>query len=601
MSLDSARSGGDSSKRSLADSPASKSSSSSNSKRSKTNSKEKALGMAWGANSVSSSRSSSRSSPFSDFGSYMLEKTRKLRQQFDAEASNSSDSSSKTPLFHGVSIFIDGFTIPSNQELRSYMLMYGGRFENYFSRSRVTHIICSNLPDSKRKNLRSFSAGLPVVKPAWILDSVFANRLLDWVPYQLDQLCGNQPPVSAFFSSKRSSMVQDTLEVAGRQLNMDRSFKGGASNYVDLPELHESLVVTEQDALIVRDRHVNADSSRQVGTGMNDEFSDMLDCISVTSNGNPQNGSQNCDIEEPTGSKSSDVRMEVPGNSDTECETTLASRLQLTPEKLHGSVGTHGADNKNPTASSSGVIGLFNQCHSTLGDPNFVENYFKSSRLHFIGTWRSRYWKRYGSRSNDLKTQNANCCVLDASYRTAVIHIDMDCFFVSVVIRNHAELQDKPVAICHSDNPKGTAEISSANYPARSFGVKAGMFVRAAKARCPHLIIFPYNFQAYEEVADQFYNILHKHCSKVQAVSCDEAFLEVTISTGLDPEFLASRIRNEILETTGCTASAGIAGNMLMARLATRAAKPNGQCCIPQERVLSLLSEFPYSAALLKS
>lgn len=152
------------------------------------------------------------------------------------------------------------------------------------------------------------------------------------------------------------------------------------------------------------------------------------------------------------------------------------------------------------------------------------------------------------------------------------------------------------MAVCHSDNPKGTAEISSANYPARNYGVKAGIFVRDAKARCPHLIIFPYNFQAYEEVADQFYNILHKRCNKVQAVSCDEAFLDITDSERGDPELLASAIRKEIFETTGCTASAGIAGNMLMARLATRTAKPNGQCYIPSERVDEYLHQLPIKA-----
>lgn len=114
------------------------------------------------------------------------------------------------------------------------------------------------------------------------------------------------------------------------------------------------------------------------------------------------------------------------------------------------------------------------------------------------------------------------------------------------------------------------------------------------------------------KVADQLYNILHKHCNKVQvwscdislntkfscplsscqynccwiqAVSCDEAFLDVTDLEGEDPELLASKIRKEIFETTGCTASTGIAGNMLMARLATRTAKPNGQCYIPPEGV----------------
>ncbi|XP_056682389.1 DNA repair protein REV1-like isoform X2 [Spinacia oleracea] len=144
---------------------------------------------------------------------------------------------------------------------------------------------------------------------------------------------------------------------------------------------------------------------------------------------------------------------------------------------------------------------------------------------------------------------------------------------------------DKPVAVCHSDSPRGTSEISSANYPARDYGVKAGMFVRDAKDRCPHLEIVPYNFEAYEEIADQFYNILHKHCDKVQALSCDEAFLDVTESEVAGPELLVSEIRKEIFETTGCTASAVIAANMLMVRLATRTDKPNGQCYISPEKV----------------
>lgn len=71
----------------------------------------------------------------------------------------------------------------------------------------------------------------------------------------------------------------------------------------------------------------------------------------------------------------------------------------------------------------------------------------------------------------------------------------------------------------------------------------------------------------------------------VQAVSCDEAYLEVTVSESEDPELLASSIREEIFETTGCTASAGIAGNMLMARIATKTAKPNGQYHITPEMV----------------
>lgn len=182
------------------------------------------------------------------------------------------------------------------------------------------------------------------------------------------------------------------------------------------------------------------------------------------------------------------------------------------------------------------------------------------------------------------------------SLKASVMHVDMDSFFVSVVIRNYPDLLNTPVAVCHSDNPKGTAEISSANYPARDYGVRAGMFVRDAKACCPQLIIVPYDFKAYEEVADQFYSILHKHCNKVQALSCDEAFLDVTWCANNDPEHLALVIRKEIAETTRCTASAGIAENMLLARLATRSAKPNGQCFISSEKVDDYLKDLPIKA-----
>ncbi|KMS95601.1 hypothetical protein BVRB_006700 isoform B [Beta vulgaris subsp. vulgaris] len=102
------------------------------------------------------------------------------------------------------------------------------------------------------------------------------------------------------------------------------------------------------------------------------------------------------------------------------------------------------------------------------------------------------------------------------------------------------------------------------NGPYLENGVKAGMFVRDAKARCPHLVIVPYNFEAYEEVADQFCNILHKHCDEVQAVSCDEAFLDITGSDVTDPEILVSEIRKEILESTCGTASAGILCALLL-------------------------------------
>lgn len=451
-------------------------------------------------------------------------------------------------------------------------MRHGGHFENYFSRHRVTHIICSNLPDSKIKNLRSFSGGLPVVKPTWVLDSVTANKLLSWIPYQLDQLANetrNQPKLSAFFALKSIPVFEDAVTHTTYPLvpeTEDSVFKGGTSKDAVSSEGGQYLEYTRQ-------------SSGEIDDHQCENTNETI-------------------IEKPFSNdeKSSEIKMEEQSFSNQEEECSIKNELQSSPHRPSASVSSYYLDNARKESSSTTVVGCSNKGHSTLEDPNFVENYFKYSRLHFIGTWRNRYQKRFPRLSNEFKHTSSDLNASGVSQKNVIIHMDMDCFFVSVVIRNNPELQDKPVAVCHSNNPKGTAEISSANYPARDYGVKAGIFVRDAKALCPHLVIFPYNFEAYEEVADQFYNILHKHCNKVQAVSCDEAFLEVMDSKEGDPELLASIIRKEIFETTGCTASAGIAGNLLMARLATRSAKPNGQCYIPVDKVDDYLHQLPIKA-----
>ncbi|KAK8316537.1 hypothetical protein V6Z12_A13G049100 [Gossypium hirsutum] len=360
------------------------------------------------------------------------------------------------------------------------------------------------------------------------------------VPYQLDQLANNQPTLSAFFTTKCKPADE-----------------GAFTNAI-------CEVKHENEVLCLKDASKDASFSEAVTDGPSKSYS-----------------------EEPE-----EVKVVEQSNLQEEDESMENYRLQSCPEQSTSSVSSHCFDNHGIRGSpTSTVIGPSKHRHSTLGDPNFVENYFKNSRLHFIGTWRNRYRNRFPSLSNGFTKSHSN--VSAGTQKTPIIHIDMDCFFVSVVIRSHPELNGKPVAVCHSDNPKGTAEISSANYPARDYGIKAGMFVRDAKSLCPQLVILPYNFEAYEEVADQFYNILHKHCNRVQAVSCDEAFLDVTDLEGKDPQLLASAIRKEISEATGCTASAGIAENMLMARLATRTAKPNGQCYIHPERVDEYLDQLP--------
>ncbi|EYU42716.1 hypothetical protein MIMGU_mgv1a023736mg [Erythranthe guttata] len=328
---------------------------------------QKTLGMAWGANSRASSNSASRNSPFADFGSYMAVKNQKLHEQFDAAASSSSHSASTSgkSIFRGVSIFVDGYTVPSNQELRGYMLKYGGRFENYFSRHRVTHIICSNLPDSKIKNLRAFSGGLPVVKPAWLLDSVVANKLLSWIPYQLDQLGtekDNQSKLSTFFTPKKDGVSESAEFLVDGQLIFENDNQSPSRVDSSFPEDNASLEQT-------------------------DRFREELDDHSQLNINKPISEEPACSVEssyEVKGVELNDSPDLDEKNSDLKHKS---STFQASVSLSSSSLSIH--NSTNPSSSRTKLAP--NQGHSTLVDPNFVANYFKSSRLHFIGTWRNRY------------------------------------------------------------------------------------------------------------------------------------------------------------------------------------------------------------------
>jgi DNA repair protein REV1 len=83
----------------------------------------------------------------------------------------------------------------------------------------------------------------------------------------------------------------------------------------------------------------------------------------------------------------------------------------------------------------------------------------------------------------------------------AIIHLDMDCFFASAATVGRPEFSGLPLAVCHSASERGSGEVSTANYAARAFGVRSGMFMAEAKRRCPELVVVPYEFDRYERIA----------------------------------------------------------------------------------------------------
>ena len=228
---------------------------------------------------------------------------------------------------------------------------------------------------------------------------------------------------------------------------------------------------------------------------------------------------------------------------------------------------------------------------STREDPDYVKHFFEASRLAFIGSWQDR-WEALQSSLQGEAPRKGTVGGKSPSSRgnRTVLHVDMDCFFASVATLENPAARGRPLAVSHSSG-SGWGEIASANYEARRFGLRAGMTMNKAKQLCPELIVMPYAFDAYERVSEQMYRIFLRHSPRVKPVSCDEGYLDLTGCE--DPEKVAATIRAEIAKETGCTASAGISSNMLLARLATAQAKPDGQRRLTFLEGRALLEDLP--------
>jgi DNA polymerase IV len=172
-----------------------------------------------------------------------------------------------------------------------------------------------------------------------------------------------------------------------------------------------------------------------------------------------------------------------------------------------------------------------------------------------------------------------------------IIHVDMDAFFASVEQLDNPALRGKPVAVGGSSD-RGV--VSAASYEARKFGVRSAMSSVVAKKLCPDLIFVRSNFERYNEVSKKIRKIFSEYTDKVEPLSLDEAYLDVTENKKGNPSatLIAKEIRQKIYEQTGLTASAGISINKFIAKVASDINKPNGQKTIGPEEVLGFLEKL---------
>ncbi|UUS65367.1 MULTISPECIES: DNA polymerase IV [unclassified Acinetobacter] len=172
-----------------------------------------------------------------------------------------------------------------------------------------------------------------------------------------------------------------------------------------------------------------------------------------------------------------------------------------------------------------------------------------------------------------------------------IIHIDMDAFFASVELRERPELKQLPVVVS-SHHPR--AVICAASYPAREFGLRSAMSMAQARKLCPQVVVIEPNFEKYRAVSAQIHAIFQRYTSLIEPLSLDEAYLDVTENLQHIPSAteVAMRIQAEILQSTGLTASAGVAPNKFLAKVASDWNKPNGICIIKPSQVLHFIHDL---------
>ncbi len=171
-----------------------------------------------------------------------------------------------------------------------------------------------------------------------------------------------------------------------------------------------------------------------------------------------------------------------------------------------------------------------------------------------------------------------------------IIHLDMDCFYAAIEIREHPELAGKPVAVGGSQDRRGV--LTTCNYEARKFGVRSAMPTFQALQKCPELVVLPVRFELYRKESARIREIFRRWTEVIEPLSLDEAYLDVS-HRAEEGAAVAAAIRRAIFAETGLTASAGIAGNKLLAKIASDWNKPNGQFELSPGDVPAFMQTLP--------
>ncbi len=176
-----------------------------------------------------------------------------------------------------------------------------------------------------------------------------------------------------------------------------------------------------------------------------------------------------------------------------------------------------------------------------------------------------------------------------------IMHLDMDYFFAQVEERENPEFKGKSVVVgANPRNGKGRGVVSTSNYKAREYGIRSGMPISRAYKLNPGAIFLPVNMRLYEKTAESISQILGEEGPKIEKISLDEAYIDLTgkYKTFKEAKKIGEKLKKEILKKEGLTSTVGIAENKMLAKIACESAKPNGIKVVLPKNSLNFISDL---------
>lgn len=488
------------------------------------------------------------------------------------------------PIFRGVVAHVNGYTQPSLQDLHRLIVSHGGGFLQYLdSKTIATHIIASSLTPKKREEFRRYR----IVKPAWVTESIEAGRLLPWDEYRVvdeghaqkilkfsDGRFGSQvnTPKSSYKDQSRKSWYNEQIKAMESARMSETPSKPPQSS----PSLQNQL--SQSDYGDFPSFNALDEESTSPAKGLPDSSTTPSRSIPVS----------------PSGKKSQILPETVSHISDPPSakKPSPLPNPQMTSEEYNAQ-----------------LLSDPRMRNSSFANPDFIQQYYRESRLHHLSTWKAELKAQLQAATREKAQSQPPPKRHAPGSRRYILHVDFDSFFAAVSILKRPDLREKPVAVAHGSGPG--SEIASCNYVARGYGVRNGMWMKGALQSCPTLQVLPYDFPAYEDASRKFYSSILAIDGIVQSVSIDEALIDITNqcleaggssdSVGLEGSIdreqaladeLAQSLRESIKEKTGCAVSVGIGGNILLAKVALRKAKPAGQFQLKPSAVLDFIGDL---------